>query len=231
LRLDAIFAALSLERLGFFLGVKGFGGVLSSRFSTSSRLGALGMANNPKDNRFLIAVGQLVVDWNFAEGWLRQLLVTLTQLDRETAQILTAELGAIGLENALSAFATHRLPDEEGAAVRHALKMYELLRAYRNYYIHNIAFDAGSFGVTAEVSAKGKVKANSDRLEPETLKAVSDQCAVLGGYIHLIHERISRLGQHGALPPLPDKPPLPEKLAKTPMRLLPHLSPRPASPA
>jgi hypothetical protein len=178
-----------------------------------------------KNNRFLIALGQLVLDWNFAEGWMRYLLATLAGQDDQISQILTVELGSVGLENALTAFANHILQPEHGDGVLHGVEMYERLRVHRNYYVHGVLvhIDYKQFGIAMSVSAKGKIKQEVDRVDAVRLEMIAAQCCALGDYLSALRSHILGLKQENDEPfPLPNKPPLPEKLAKTPRRPPPH---------
>ena len=88
------------------------------------------------------AMGRLVVIYNRAEFEIRGLLTDLAanfQQDNRRAHILTAEIGSVGLENAIRAIAGALLPKVEREAIEHALKLSTEVRGYRNYYVHGIS--------------------------------------------------------------------------------------------
>jgi hypothetical protein len=163
------------------------------------------------DDSFLIALGTLVIDWNFAEGWMGTLLSSLVE-PSDTAKILTAELGSVGLENALTAFANHIVTADQGDAIKHAVKMFARLRGHRNYYIHAVVFQAGDppVGYTHSQSAKGRLKLSAAVVTKELVLAAASLCRDLGRYVQKITASIHGDGQV----PLPDKPPLPPEVDK-----------------
>jgi len=176
------------------------------------------MADN-SENAFLAALGQLVVDWNFAEGWLKTLLIHLAG-SSQMATILTVELGAIGLQNALTAAAAHVLEPEPADRLVYAVKLYEVLRGYRNYWVHGTIFSAGDedgepHGFTYVPSAKGKLQTHSQVVEIANVKQISAACWGLGTFVGQLHRHLQKTpDKSGVVPPLPDKQPLPPEVDK-----------------
>lgn len=174
------------------------------------------MSEDSEDQSFLIALGHLTINWNFAEAWLRTLLASLVK-QPFVGDILTTELGAVGIENALGAFATHVVSEDQGNAMKHAAKLYGRLRGYRNYYIHGTIYhlDGTDTGHAVAHSAKGSLKKHGARLKAFQITEMSQRCRALGMYVRQIHANVNQTPlDGGGPPPLPDMPPLPPEVDK-----------------
>jgi hypothetical protein len=168
----------------------------------------------------LSALGDLVINWNFAEMWIRIILVSFIG-NNKVADILTLELGAVGIENALNAVASEVSSGEEQDRLGHCASLYCRLRGYRNYYVHGMVFAAAyldsqpSAGFTFVQSAKGKLKIHSARVEAIQIREVGKACRTLGLYARqIVQHRGFYLTEGSAAPPLPEKPPLPPPVDK-----------------
>lgn len=168
------------------------------------------------------ALGELAINWNFAENWIRN-LAGIYAGKVVVGEILTVELGSVGLQNVLCAIAKHSPLGDEASHLRHCAELYERLRGYRNYYIHGTIFVIGTqgrlkkpTGFTFTKSAKGQIKVYSAEVEAPQIQAVADQCYDLGLFARGVwsHFRGGPTGG-GGLPSLPDKPPLPPVLDKS----------------
>lgn len=196
------------------------------------------MAESSLDDEFLIALGNLTIDWNFAESWLKHLLGVFVD-HGIVAHILTAELGAVGIENALTAIANDVLGEvpELADRMKYAAKLYARLRGYRNYYVHGIIFHArymdGSrpAGFTHVLSAKGNVKTQGARLEAFQINEIAVRATHLALFVRALEQYWTHDPEKDERPPLPDKPPLPPEVDKnSPWPQSPNIQPQ-ASPA
>jgi hypothetical protein len=167
----------------------------------------------------------MTLQWNEAELMLRETLNIL--VGTGTAQIVTAELGARGLTEALQTFAHDVLPEDSAQAVLHAVKYAELTRSHRNYYVHGVVSEMRvndePFGIIRAVSAKGKTLLHEEQVSITKIDAVARHAQILTRYVqgvngHLLARLIPSRPQ--LVPPL--KPPLPERLTR-PQRSLREL--------
>ena len=174
---------------------------------------------------FLTALGHMIITWNEAESALRRLLAGLCGRGSVPAllkaQIVTAELGSVGLSNALRTFADIILPSKPAEAINHAVEYYETVRAYRNYYTHGtdiLPVSDGPRGFIRITTAKGSLTEEKDFVSLDDLKFVSGHAHCLHCYVqaisnHLFSEEWRFFSKEWRFP-LPDKPLLPDKLRK-----------------
>ena len=132
--------------------------------------------------RFLALLGEFTLNWNFSELWLRQ-LVQIKSAPSLAGWVLTVDLQASQLLNALKALATDF---SEGQEQAHLLAFHDgldALRVTRNTYIHGIARLSISPTWTASVvqsftARNGRLKTFDLQIFPDDLKrAVTDSGA------------------------------------------------------
>ena len=98
----------------------------------------------------LIEVGRLVFNWNSIENTTRELLNNFVS-GGPKVEILTQHMGSQSQIEALKLIARSK-SEEEKKAIHHAANLYEILRSYRNFFVHgfntivteNITLDFGS---------------------------------------------------------------------------------------
>jgi hypothetical protein len=178
---------------------------------------------------YFAAIGRLVAEWNLAEANLRSLLTRLVArpenpVETMRATILTAELGAVGMEHALRALAENIYGAPLGDAIKHVAGCYARLRAYRNYYVHGIHTlithaDSGTQGAIHYLEAKSKLVERTelvDRavLEKTTAHVIQLKDYVRGILVYLMTEQMAKRGFSLPISKLPDMPPLPSELQK-----------------
>ncbi len=90
--------------------------------------------------------------WNKSESLLREIaadLVSSGDLEaRSRAKLVIVELGSVGLSQALNCISLE-LPSNQSElarSIKHAAKMYETLREYRNYLAHGL-YDISHYGI------------------------------------------------------------------------------------
>lgn len=180
---------------------------------------------------FYSALGELIVIWNQAENRLRAILVGLCGIGPRT-WILTAELGAISLENALrSSSQDIALPDLK-PHIEACIKWFNLLREYRNYYVHGIIDVNISFGYISQTSAKNGLVLHGEVID---VTALSDLIKKIKDFLDFssdVEFRASALpltsfSDGKPFPPLPKIPLLPDRLQK-PRRYLTDVPPQPS---
>jgi hypothetical protein len=172
---------------------------------------------------FLVEIAEFLLTWNQAE---RMAARVLNHLCGESAQtyILTAELGALGLTNALASMAADIVEPPFDEAIRYGIEYFDRVRVYRNYYIHGIRAvgsinDERAFGVIDTASAKGKFTLHEERIYIDKIREARMMAGNLTGvwtniYMRFVHS--SSEGQTEWMPLLEylKTHPLPPKLQK-----------------
>lgn len=91
----------------------------------------------PKEwNSILIEVGKIVFNWNTLERTISQLLYTLVG-DGDNVKILVAQLGNRTVTDSIKTFANEFFEGKEREHLLHLVELFDILRGYRNYYIHS----------------------------------------------------------------------------------------------
>lgn len=178
------------------------------------------------------ALGELVIEWNLTESWLRNLLFQFAG-EWPASEILTTELGTTGVIQALQAFAADFLSVEYRDGIKHATKYFEILREYRNHYVHGMIYvneDARWQGFVDSTSSKGRLVESAHVVHSPQIKAITAHCLTL---THYLQDLVSlhhgpRQEPRASLKPWPDKPPLPDRLEKPRMYPPQRESPLPA---
>ena len=189
---------------------------------------------------YIVAFGRMVMAWNRAEASLRQLLAGLcggnTIEANLKARIVTAELGSAGLTYALNSFAANLLPPEVAERVEHAVKYYDRLRVYRNYYVHGITSvttaTQQALGIIIMMTAKNELVEHQDFIAVDRLQWLEEKSEVLHTFAVAIMRHLFWSGPAVGSPrePLPDMQSLPDSLVKNRVNLREKFPPPPASP-
>lgn len=179
----------------------------------------------PCEPPFFEALGEMIVYWNRLDNAMRGFLLGLydAQSFQEIirANAIIVELGNVGLAQAVKTLANEILSGEVRDHTLHAVKYFERLREYRNYYAHSIASiipaKSGPHGFAAQTTAKGKYKWSRDPISIPQVRDIARHCYLLVNIL----TRISwhRTWQEGdphvpERPPLHPMPPLPDTLEK-----------------
>jgi hypothetical protein len=184
--------------------------------------------------RYMAMLGELIVTWNQAESTLRTLLYYLCGGTTAT-HILTAELGAMGIYHGLKSIAPTMRPEVQ-VAIECVADRYDLLREYRNYYVHGITGVGfvprqDAVGHAWMASAKGKLRVAEDKIPLTTLDQIAGNIALLREAAADILDEIHPVPGSRAHPPLPSPQTLPPlaRLEKSLRYLL--ATPPPPSPS
>jgi hypothetical protein len=136
--------------------------------------------------------------------------------------------------DALRVWATDQASEQEAARLQHAIVFFERLREHRNFYVHSViavhgvALNAytealGLFGSTLTTRARRSYMVMQGDLKKAELKATITHAKVLSDFLAHLHayfflEAFAESQTDNPLPrpPLPDNPPLPEKLLLPP---------------
>ncbi|ONF97373.1 hypothetical protein [Sphingomonas jeddahensis] len=193
-----------------------------------------------------LGLGMLVIVWNACELSLRESLSWLgakgSPEHLRVAEPLISELGSVGITQALSCYA-NELPEEEESltsAILHAVKVVEICRTYRNYYVHGIsgvtkygidfspeaiaadipvheAMTMGPFGNVYLKSAKGKRKFLLDFVSADDLISFNNYLADFHVYLNGLQTAIIQYFRK----PKEQRQPIPDPLCM----LKPHQKP------
>ena len=172
---------------------------------------------------YYASLGAATVAWNQAENSLRQMLIALCGASPEI-WILTAELSAIPLERALQSGATDIASARLKPFIEHCIEWFDRLREYRNYYIHGIndvsLHYSGKFvGDASQTTAKRRLVIHQEFIFEERLLHFRQQAAELLAFssdvlFHVAAHPMTAFSDGKPFPPLPEMPPLPDRLQK-----------------
>jgi hypothetical protein len=175
------------------------------------------------ETAYYAELGALVASWNQAENSLREMLVALCGA-RAEIWILTAELGSVSLQSALRSAATDIAAPALSPYIEHCVLWFDTLREYRNYYIHGINdvgphTEQGFVGVSSHTSAKTRLVIHQEfitkmklaRLRRDITAFLSFSSEVLS---HVVEPSLTASSGGTPFPPLPEMPPLPDRLQK-----------------
>jgi len=165
-------------------------------------------------DKFNAALGNLVIKWNRAELHLRWLLDSF--IGGPNALVVTSELGAVGLANALRTFANETTSGPLREAIIHLLDYTDTTRAYRNYYVHGVVvlknINSAEVGYVQTFSAKGSMTKHHEQVSIEQIDKIAAHAVILADYaLAVLHHSVDPSDD---IPKLPEPPPLPEKLKK-----------------
>lgn len=142
--------------------------------------------------------------------------------------------------DALRVWANDKAVAEHRAHLLHTIQFTEILRSYRNHYVHTTIGVPGAddsaigeaFGLlhtTVQVTARKKLVSRTDNVRAEDLRVAYDQTVVLTNYLTALQYHIkppslggneteARLPSSLEKPPLPDRLRLPPQLGSTDQR-------------
>lgn len=180
----------------------------------------------PEHMQLLAKFGHLVTVWNDTEYQLRSSLLMMEDpgsvQTNATAEILAAHLGSVQLIQSTKTFANELLHGDIKDCMLEALMQLDLLRDYRNYYVHGFRAvgwrqDGTPIGKLLTISARGRLTQHDETCEEGDLdRLISglEQLRTAFGGILLVHR--------GGFDPitqspfsLPELPARPRKLEKS----------------
>jgi hypothetical protein len=199
----------------------------------------------------LAKIGQAVLAWNDLDQLLRNLIVLIAARDAISVMILTADMSTSAALNALSALAVEHSAVENSVRNRaladqlqrglgkkeaqpivphmlHLIEYVNLLREFRNFYVHGMRTPNSDEGFLAQsMTARKRLSLFKQPItarDLETLTREIQKCIQYGGTIGeaINHARsyLQDSNQEAAPPTWPEKPPLPDRLVKPRLILL-----------
>ena len=175
-----------------------------------------------KYEAFVREMGRLVLSWNSAEQHLVSLIRRIV-VDTRAIDILTAHMTAEAKTQAIRVCASEMPDGDIKDSLLHACKYADILRDWRNHYVHNTGqtFLGGEelLGRTRQIKARHKLIVRHETVTTKDLERVQQSCEVftdfawrLDVWIEWQGKDFSNVYLHGEPLSLPDMPPLPLSL-------------------
>lgn len=168
---------------------------------------------------FMFHFGSMIAAWNLVEFAAKDILTTLCG-STPGSYILSHQIGNASITDATRVLTTWH-PQAKDHLV-HFTKLMDTLRAYRNFYVHNLhaveVVENQAFGVIMALNVKGKFGLQEKALsisELEELGAHLDRAHEYGDAIKKIVAQEMSIETYEQLSSL-EKPSLPETLKKPP---------------
>jgi hypothetical protein len=166
----------------------------------------------------MFSFGHFIVNWNHVEIAARDILGVLTG-GNAAARIVTYQMGNASLTDALRVSSAWHPEAQEH--LTHFAKFMDVVRAYRNYYIHNLIgvgqAEGEVVGLVVALETKGRYRLTEKALRLSDLDYIYQHCNELRRYGLALEEllKAENLEDRVRLASLLEKPSLPEVLAKT----------------
>lgn len=123
----------------------------------------------------LLTLGLLVVKWNRLEANAQLMLYGLGG-GGERIEALMAHMGTVALTDALRTLGAEFSPELIKPHIAHFLKLFDLIREYRNHYVHGVRIleilDDKPVGLSQSVSAKARLVFHQTTITEDNLKAM-----------------------------------------------------------
>jgi hypothetical protein len=136
-------------------------------------------------------IDEMIVQWNACEGRLRDMVIWLSGGRSVATLALTAHMTAKALTDALPA-----LTGSKSAEVRehfeHYSKAVDILRDYRNYYVHGISLVSRSvinpdpLAWVSQITGRMRVKIHHDLVGVDVLRPIRDDMMRFNNYGYAI---------------------------------------------
>ncbi len=174
-------------------------------------------ANSELDPDVLHALGVIGFRWNSCEFGLKMLFSLATNINHQNALLITQDMGSVTISNIIRE--TKELPKRYPARVDDvffALDLFDISRLNRNQLTHYLPA-ANSVGETEFRRNKILGGLAGDPIPNTALdvRRVAEDVDQLRTYLAKLYNHLNNLGRN-ALYPLPQRPPLPERLWKPP---------------
>lgn len=174
-----------------------------------------------RDNtiEFMFVFGNFIVVWNHVEIAARNILVRLTG-GNLAATVISYQVGNVSLTDAMRVSSDWH-PEIKDHLIHFATNM-DVIRAYRNYYVHNLigmGNDTSSgdvVGIVMALETKGKYRLTEKALRVPDLERISALADDLRKYGIALEDVLKSddLGERLRLSSSLEKPTRPESLAK-----------------
>ena len=143
-----------------------------------------------KFDAFLRQMGMLVLSWNSVERYLVTLIRKIV-VDTRAIDILTAHMTAEAKTQALRVCASEMPDGDVKDRFLHACKYADILRDWRNHYVHNTgqAFGAGEelFGFTQQIKARHRFIVRNETITTKDLERVEKDCKTFADFAYRLY--------------------------------------------
>ena len=173
----------------------------------------------------LAAIGRIVFCWNVIENSFRRTLTEIVGGEQKVDIILT-HVGSNTWLDAMRTISHYYLPREEKEGVLHAIKVFETLREYRNYYIYGFSEVRGTIDESTYWAGMRLRRARGQYFFEESvmtikeltdfsvyLSAASNYYARLSLFFRYKDDNESENGKRYGT--LPERLPIPSRLSKS----------------
>ncbi len=162
------------------------------------------IANNEEGKNFTLAFATFVIKWNHLEGVARDIMQELIGAGYGSL-IAVHHMGNASLTDAIRVSSSSSPAMSEHLV--HFCKGMDVLRAYRNYYVHGLIGvgmndDHGAVGLVLMLQVKGRVKLTEKALQLDDLMGSINDAS---SYISYGKSIVSLLGSSIGLDSLTDK--------------------------
>jgi hypothetical protein len=184
-------------------------------------------ANSELDPDVLHALGVIGLRWNSCEFGLKMLFSLATNIGYPNALLITQDMGSVSISNIIRG--TKELPKrfpKNVDDVFFALDLFEINRLNRNQLTHYLP--AGNQSGETEFRRNKILGGIGGELIPNSVsdvRRVAEEIRALRSYLAQLHNHLTNL-HYTAVYPLPERPPLPERLLKPPPPDQPKPKPR-----
>lgn len=168
---------------------------------------------------FLSRLGLMLVYWNQVESSMKR-FINFFVGDGWPSTILVAHMGSSSLCDAIRTLSNQYAADDQKEHLTHLVTFFEILREYRNYYAHTVenVYPNGQANLHSW-SARSTLIMHDEIIAADNIDVFLEDCKTLSRYatsLQLNHFKSTKLGEAmpDELTALPDKPKLPDRLAK-----------------
>lgn len=146
------------------------------------------------------AVGQLIMNWNYAEYGLQRLSRKVFDVNGAYSTALLAHVGTGTMVDGIRAvFPIRGLHADTVEHISKALDWFLILRAERNVYAHSIyhpTLDKKGLRQIGATSKGGKMKFKENRLSLQTVRELAEEIYDLAAYLIAASEQMEKTPPH-----------------------------------
>ena len=181
------------------------------------------------DAKTLHALGSISLIWNACEYGLLALFCAATNTGARLAWIIIHDLGDVSISNKIrDALILSKNSEDKKGAILYALELYDVNRLNRNQLTHFLPL-VGLDGLALFRQKGPFIWPEWFPSDLKSVRRVADELAVLANYLSDVGNYFIAKMKGTAPEPLPERPPLPERLWKPRPQGQPKRQPPPES--
>lgn len=184
------------------------------------------------EHEYTLHLGYLLLEWNNLESTRGRVLREMTGLPPLVFDMLSAPMGAVSLGHLISGFLNF-FPEQIRPYVDHFLEGFDILRGYRNFYVHciknvTLTADGEPVGIAHEIRFDGNLKVLAEeRGLDEIQSAITSIIQFRAFGLAIAAQFVGGMPAAERLSQILNKPAMPEKLARNPEVILRKGQPNP----